>query len=269
MLFCILMLSKIIASIMLFFATLFAPIPKPTPIPTPFNPFPYKMPIIQPNRSYLTYIVGDSMVNALGLNANILRLDLIKLYQNNEFVNYNYGFSSTNIESLPDRLNKETTFEGTKYPPILTQGFDLIIFESFAYNPLSQYPLADGLKKHDEILDEAIKEIVMTHPNSIVALMTPIAPNKENFAKYTYKLSAEQRTQWVNERLAYIERYIEYAKERNLPLINVYEKSLTPDGDGDLKYINKDDYIHPSKEGIALMSQTIANFIYQNKIFPS
>ncbi len=239
------------------------------PIATPFNPFPYKPPTIPNKRSYLTMIVGDSMVYALGANANQLRLDLIKLYPTHEFVNYNYGQPSTNILTLPDRLNTETTSLGTKYPPILKGGFDLIIIESFAYNPLSEFPVDEGVKKYTEVLDASVKEIIQKHPESVVALMTPIAPNKENFAKNTYKLSQETRTMWVNERIAYINALINYAKEKNIPLINVYEKSQTPDGNGDLKYINRDDYIHPSKFGVQLMADTIANFIFDNKIFPN
>ncbi|HKC04715.1 MAG TPA: hypothetical protein VKC54_02495, partial [Patescibacteria group bacterium] len=105
------------------------------------NPFPYKIPVIPNKQSYLTFLVGDSMVAALGANDDGLRQNLIKYYPGHEFVNYNYGFPSTNIESLPDRLEKGVTFDGKDYQSILSQGFDLIILESFAYNPLSQYPL--------------------------------------------------------------------------------------------------------------------------------
>src|SRR5258708_24107958 len=74
----------------------------PTSSPTPIaNPFPYKIPKIPSKRSYLTFLVGDSIIAALGLNDNGLREDLIKYYPDHEFVNYNYGFPSTNIESLP------------------------------------------------------------------------------------------------------------------------------------------------------------------------
>ena len=114
-------------------------IPTPTPIAT-INPFPYKIPSVQNKRSYLTVLVGDSMTDALGVNANQLRLDLISYYPTHEFVNYNYGFGSTNILSILDRLNTGSTYLGKTYPPILTQGFDLTIIESFAYNPLSQFP---------------------------------------------------------------------------------------------------------------------------------
>lgn len=239
------------------------------PTTTPFEPFPYKPPTIPVKRSYLTVLVGDSMTYALGLNANELRLDLIKLYPTHEFVNYNYGFPSTNILTLADRLNKSTTSLGSNFPPILTQGFDLMIIESFAYNPLSQFPVDEGVKKYTETLDAAVREIMQKHPESVIALMTPIAPNKENFAKNAYKLDQATRTTWVNERIAYINAMIAYAKDKNIPLIDVYAKSQTANGDGDLKYINSDDYIHPSKLGVKLMSDTISQFIFENKIFPN
>lgn len=238
------------------------------PAPTMFNPFPYKIPQIAAKRSYLTFLVGDSIVNALGVNDNGLRIDLIKLYPGHEFVNYNYGFSSTNIESLPDRLNSTTTFEGRTYQSVLSQGFDLIIIESFAYNPLSQYPLNEGLKKQTEILDQSFKAIILKNPKAVIAVMTPIAPNKEMFARGVVDLSQSQRIDWVNERIAYIKNAIDYAKSRNIPLIDVYSKTLTANGDGNLKYIDPHDYVHPSKAGVDLINQTIADFIFQNKIFP-
>ena len=237
------------------------------PTPTPYQ-FPYKIPQVPNKRSYLTFLVGDSIVAALGANDEGLREDLLKNYPNHEFVNYNYGFPSTNIESLPDRINSTTTNLGTSYQSINSQGFDLIIIESFAYNPLSQYPVADGVKKQTEVLDQSVRELISTHPNAVIAIMTPIAPNKELFAKGTLDLSPTVRAQWVSERVAYIKNAIDFAQSHNIPLIDVYTKSLTPSGDGDLKYIDPHDYIHPSKTGIILINQTIADFIFNNKIFP-
>jgi len=233
----------------------------------PKNLFPYQRPSIPVKRAYLTFLVGDSVIGALGENANQLREDLIAYYPAHEFVNYNYGFSSTNILTLPDRLNKQTTYLGETFPPINEQTFDLIIFESFAYNPLSQYPLAEGLKKQTEILDMSIKAVIKKHPSSVVAIMVPIAPSEDFFAKGVYDLTPEVRKQWVEERVAYIKNAIEFAQKNNIPLINVYEKSLTADGKSNLKYINPSDYIHPSIEGVNLTSKTIADYIYQNHIF--
>lgn len=232
------------------------------------NPFPYKPPKIQTKRSYLTYLVGDSMTEALGTNADGLRLKQISNYPNSEFVNYNYGFGSTNILSLNERLLYETTYLGTKFPPILEQGFDLIIIESFAYNPLSEFSIEDGLKNYEAALDGAVKQIIRAKPNSVLALMTPVAPNKENFAKYSRDLTQEVRLKWVEERESYIKKLIEYANKNHIPLIDVYAASQDENGNGNLKYIDSSDFIHPSKEGVGLIEQSIADFIFENKIFP-
>lgn len=240
---------------------------QPTPEPTK-SPFPYQRPSLPVKKAYLTFLVGDSEIAVMGKNVNQLRLDLIALYPDHEFVNYNYGFGSTNILTVPDRLNTQTTYLGETFPPINEQTFDLIIFESFAYNPLSQFPLSEGLQKQTEILDFSIKEIIKNHPNSVVAIMTPIAPSEEFFGKRLLDLTPEVRKQWVVERVAYIKNAIDFAEKNNIPLINVYEKSLMGDGKVNLKYLNPGNYIHPSVEGIDLICQTIASYIYQNNIFP-
>ncbi|KKQ98575.1 MAG: hypothetical protein UT24_C0009G0075 [Candidatus Woesebacteria bacterium GW2011_GWB1_39_12] len=242
--------------------------PTYTPTPIPFNPFPYKIPTIPYSRAYRTMLVGDSIVGSLGPNADRLRQHLIVFYPSHEFVNYNYGFGATSIETLPERLAENTVYRGQSYQPILSQGFDLIIVESFGYNPLSQLNEGEGLAKHMQILDENIKKIIIEKPHSVVAIMTPIAPNKSYFAKGVYDLSSEERIKWANERISYIEAVIVYAKDNEIPLINVYEKSLTAQDDGNLAYINPDDYVHPSAEGIELISRTIAEFIFSAKIFP-
>ncbi len=241
----------------------------PTITPTPYQ-FPYKIPVINKNQSYRIILVGDSLTRALGPNAEILRQDLKKYYPANEFVNYNYGYSSTNIETVPDRLTKTTT-TGVKneeeHPAILDQGFELIILESFGYNPLSEKTLVEGLKKQEKVLDEILTLILTRKPNSVLLFMTPIAPDPFTFAKGTLDLSLEQRKSWVAERVAYIKNFQKYADEKGIPVIDIYSKSLFTNGSVNRSYIS-DDYIHPSQKGIALMSKEIADYIYQNKIFP-
>ncbi len=243
------------------------PIPT-TALPTPFNPFPYNPPTIARSRSYRTLLVGDSMVASFGPNAEPLRRTLLSYYPDHEFVNYNYGFPSTNILSLPDRLTTATISQGRTYQSILSQGFDLIIIESFAYNPLSEMSLFDGLQKQNEVLENTVSELIKKHPESVIAFLTPIAPNRDIFAKNVYDLSDVERLLWIEERVAYIKNHIKFAKDKNIPLIDIYTQSLTENGDGDTKYINPDDNIHPSDEGVDLMAKTIAQFIYDNQIFP-
>ncbi len=236
------------------------------PIPTPYQ-FPYKNPQIAKNRSYRIVIVGDSIVNTLGLNANTLREDLIKFYPDSEFVTYNYGYPSTNVLSLYQRLTETTNDGKSENIAVLKQGFELIIIESFGYNPLSQFPLEEGLKKQNEELEKSVLAILKAKPNAALAFLTPIAPDPINFARGTRDLTPATRKQWVEERVSYINNHRKFAEEKGIPVIDVYKASLKSDGLVDRTYIS-DDFIHPSKKGVELISQTIADYIFNNKIFP-
>ena len=236
-------------------------------IPVVFNPYPYKIPSIPVKRSYLTVLVGDSMTHLLGENAPRLREYLIERYPAHEFVNYNYGYGSTNILSLPGRLNDQTEYLGATHPAILSQDFDLILIESFGHNPLSAFTLEEGLKKQEEILDQAVRAIIKARPNSVIAFLTPIAPSREHYAKGVATLTREQREIWVDERVAYIKNHVKFVRDRGIPVIDVYSASLDKEGRADLGYIAKD-FIHPSQAGVDLTTKTIAEFIFENKIFP-
>lgn len=241
-------------------------LPQLIPTATPYQ-FPYKNPVIPKNQSYRIVIVGDSIVASLGLNANVLRLQLKDLYPDSEFVTYNYGYPATNVLTLPDRLTKQTNSGTADNPPILKQGFELIIIESFGYNPLSELPLAEGLKKQNEILEQSVALILKEKPNAALAFMTPIALSYKNYARGTYDLSAAQRKSWVDERVAYIQNHKKFAEEKGIPVIDVFSASLKSNGEVDESYIS-DDFIHPSVKGINLISKTIADYIFTNKIFP-
>ena len=237
----------------------------PTPSPTPYQ-FPYKIPTIPKNGSYRMFIVGDSIVASL--DSNKLRLDLIKYYPDSDFVTYNYGYPSTNVLDLYSRLTQNTkNVNGTENPAILTQQYELIVIESFGYNPLSQYPLAEGLQKQNEELDKSVRAILSKTPKAVLAFMTPIAPDPLTFAKSTRTLSPEERKKWVAERVAYIDNHRKFAEDHGIPVIDVYKASLKSDGSVDRSYIS-DDFIHPSQKGIDLTDQTITDFIFKNKIFP-
>lgn len=236
------------------------------PTPTP-SLFPYKNPTIPKNDSYRIVIVGDSIVGTLGPNANELRKYLIGYYPDSEFVTYNYGYPSTNVLSLYQRLT-ETTNSGTKENiPILKVEFELIIVESFGYNPPSEYTLAEGLKKQNEELERSVRAILLQKPNAALAFLTPIAPDPVNFGKGFLDLSEEQRRAWVEERISYIDNHRAFAEKKGIPVIDVYRTSLKPNGEVDRTYIS-DDSIHPSKKGIDLISKSIADYIFNNKIFP-
>ena len=225
----------------------------------------YVSPKIATASSYTLIFVGDSMTEALGENFDFLRLDLAKYYPKKVFGLFNYGFGSTNILSIQDRLDNSTTYLGKDFPAILDRYFDIILIESSGTNPLSEFPLAIGLQKQTTALDIMVAKIADTHPNSLIIFIATIAPS-QLYGKGMVDLSPAMRIQWANERRAYIENHISYAKKHNIPLINVYEKTLDKNGLTINKYINTGNYIHPSVKGITLISQTIVDYLYQNNI---
>ncbi len=216
-------------------------------------------------KNYTLVFVGDSMTEYLG-NFEQLRDDLRKLYPKNTFLLLNYGFGSTNILSVPDRLEKLSDHAGRGFQPINDIAFDLIFIESFGYNPLSTLPLEQGLKKQTETLDKIINIISQKHPKSKVIFIATIAPNKDWFGGGILNLLPDQKAAWVSERIAYIKNHIDYAKSQGIPLINIYQKSLNEDQTGNIDYINSNDFIHPSPTGIYFISQQIADFISLNKL---
>lgn len=241
----------------------------PTPSPTPkiyqtiehYNP-----PIIPAAPSYTLIFVGDSMTESLGENFDTLRVDLKKYYPDKVFGLFNYGFGSTNILSIEDRLNNDTNYQGKNYPAILSRYFDIILIESSGNNPLSQFPIEEGLQKQTAALDHMVAEINDFHPHALIVFIATIAPSQTLYGKGAVTLSPAARNQWANERRAYIENHINYAKNHNIPLINVYAKSLDKNGLAITKYLDSNNYIHPSALGVSLISQTIADYLFQNKI---
>jgi lysophospholipase L1-like esterase len=235
--------------------------PSPTPIAH------YLKPTIKQSEAYTIIFVGDSMIDSLGENFDYLKQDLEDYYPNTTFGLFNYGYGSTNILSLKERLNSETTYNDKANEAILDRVLDIIVIGSFGHNPLSELPLEEGLKKQTETLDDIVLQLVTKKPNTLIIFLAEFGPSEHNYARGVVDLSPEQRDIWVNERKAYIENHIDYANSHNIPLINIYEESLVR-GDVDLDYINKDNYIHPSSTGLIFMSQTIADFLHNSTIFP-
>lgn len=209
--------------------------------------------------------VGDSMTAYLG-NFDELRYNLKQSYPNKNFLLLNYGFGSTNILSVEDRISKESSHSGRIFEPINDIDFDYVFIESFGHNPLSEFSLEEGLKKQTEALERIVSLISTRHPRESIIFIATIAPNKDHYAEGVTVLQPEQREQWVEEREAYIKNHIEFARSHGIPIVNIYEKSLKEET-GNIDYINTTDFIHPSPTGIRFISEEIAKFIVQNNFF--
>jgi hypothetical protein len=244
-----------------------------TPTPTPFIFTSYTAPKIVSKQVYKIVMIGDSMTAALGPHGGGLSEYMNSLYKKTEqapqrIIIDNYA-QSNNILAVNDELTQKKTINEYTFGPLLSEDFDLILIESHGYNPLSQFGLEGGLKQQNAALDSLMKTLITTHPHAAIVFVATIAPNRKNYAKMTQpNESGIDREKLADERIAYIKNHIDYAMSHNIPLINIYENSLTENGDGNMIYINPTDDIHPSFVGVDFIDHKIGDFIYQNKILP-
>ena len=239
------------------------------PSPSPYVFTSYAIPKIEKKDKYTIFLLGDSMTHALGPHGGTMHGFINELYKkHNIYIDINnYAKGANNILSAGDELNSEATYWDAKFAPAMSRDFDLILVESFGYNPLSQFGLEGGLKKQTEALGDLMKTLITTKPNAAIVFVATIAPSKEKYAqKVLLNIPAVDRARQAEERIAYIKNHIDYAKTHNIPVINVYEKSLDQSGNGNIDYINSNDFIHPSPTGIYFISQEIADFIQNHKL---
>lgn len=242
-----------------------------SPSPTPFVFRTYTAPKIEKKSTYTIFMIGDSMTLALGPHGGTFNQYINELYKKDNIgiLVDNYAKGSSNILSVNDQLTKKTTYWDSTFEPLLSRDFDLILVESFGYNPLSSLGIDEGIKKQDEALGGLMKTLITTHPNAAIVYVATISPNKENYAKKVLlNVSTADRVKQAEERASYLTNHISYAKAHNIPIVNIYEKSINAQGDGELKYINPDDYIHPSFAGVDFIGHEIANFIFNEQILP-
>ncbi len=249
-------------------------LPTPTPTPKEDGPFGlYTSPKIPKKDVSIIFMVGDSMTEELGPHGGKLNEFINTLYKSTpghqRIVIDNYAKGSTNILGVQEMMKQKLVVGDSVLDPLLSRSFDLILIESFGYNPLSQLGLQEGLKKQTQTLDKLMWTLTTSHPNAAIVFVATIAPHGATYGQESSPGNTlAQREAQAGERVEYIKNHMAYAKSHNIPLIDIYDKSLTPDGDGDLSNINPNDHIHPSFKGTAFISQEIANYIYDNQIFP-
>lgn len=219
---------------------------------------------IKPKNIYTIALIGDSMTDALRDAEFQLQNFLLPFYQSRKIQVLNYGFSSTNVLSVPDRLLKETIYLTKTYPPLLNSDLDLVIIESFGNNPLAEFPLEIGLNKQNQALDQIIKLIKENNPDTRIIFLTTVAPSKK-YGEGVVDLKPEERIKWKAEREKYIENHIAYTKSHKILLIDLYSKTKNLE---ETPYISQSDYIHPSYDGLVFINLAIAEFIIKQRILP-
>lgn len=217
-------------------------------------------------QDYTIVLLGDSMTETLG-NADELRGYLNEYFPQKTFEVLNYGYGSTNILSAKERLTQTTHHAGRDFRPILDIDFDYLILESFGHNPLSEYPLDEGLKKQTEILDDIYALVATTAGKEKLIFLSTIGTDKNTYAKNSKPdLSSQVRKQWALERDRYIQNHMSQAKFYGVPAIDVFNASLLSTGNVKDYLVRKDDNIHPSPKGTLFISKRIADFLARNNM---
>ncbi|MBP9719350.1 MAG: SGNH/GDSL hydrolase family protein [Candidatus Levybacteria bacterium] len=241
--------------------------PSIQPTDTPFTI--YKRPLLAKSDRYDIYLIGDSMTHAFGPRGGKFNEMLSSAYPGEFFEISNYAQANQNILLLPQRLHESVQADhDLLLQPILDGEPEVIIIESFGYNPLSQLGRTEGLKKQEEVLTDVMTTLTNRFPNTVITFLLTIAPDKKTYGQKVTDSDADGRWTEAEERIEYITNHRDYALEHNIPLINAYQESLDVTGDGDTKYINPDDNIHPSEEGLSLMGRIMTKRIQEEKIFP-
>ncbi len=243
--------------------------PTITPLPIDTSYSSYNKPILAKSDKYNIFLIGDSMTHAFGPRGGIFTELLRKDYPDTNFEVYNYGQAGFNLLQLPKMLDEEEiqTDDGHRLRPVLSgePTPDLIIIESFGYNPLSDLGEEEGLKKQDEVLLYVMKKITDRYPDTVIMFSATIAPDKKTYSMSATGADEEGRRAQAEERIMYIKNHMDFAREYNIPVIDTYTPSLDSEGDGDTKYINPDDDIHPSEEGLAHMARIMVRRIQEEK----
>lgn len=260
--------------------------PAPTQVPTPAVSFGQLVPFVAPagsvlgaqtaavpppkplptrKRAYTIALLGDSMIDTLGPDVPHLRQVLTNLYPTVKFNLLNYGVGGTNIDYGLERLTSDYLYLGNHILPLVSQIPDIVVIESFAYNP---YSFDEGALDRHWLQLAKIVDILKTRlPGVKIVIAATIAPNSRLFGDgapgLSYDATAKkQKTATIKK---YLENAVRFAQSQHLPLADAYHASLDS-GEGQEKYINPGDHIHYSDAGRELFGQKVAETIAANHL---
>lgn len=213
-------------------------------------------------------LVGDSMTDTLGPVGGGLASRLNSAYPKAIFTIINHGVGAENIDSGLRRLTNGYSYLGLGRNAVVSEKPDIIVIESFGYNPYPLPDINDALTTHWLRLAAMIDTIRRELPETKIVIAATIAPNWDVFGDGAPGLSfsPEGKRIKVEEIKKYIENAIAFAKSQGIPLADSYHPTLDATGNGRVQYINGGDHIHYSDSGRALFSQTVANTIISNRL---
>ena len=202
------------------------------------------------------------MIDTLGQEAPHLKGKLSAMYPGVTFTIKNFGVGGTNIEYGIQRLRNSYAYLGVQVPSVVSTKPDLVVVESFGYNPFSFD--TGALDKHWLSLATIVDIIHSSLPGTKILIASTIAPNRDTFGDGAPGLSfaKEDKIKRTDNIKRYLENAIKFARGEHLPLADAYHASLDGSGNGKLQYINGGDHIHYSDAGRALFAQKVSEAIF-------
>lgn len=211
--------------------------------------------------TYTIAVLGDSMVDTMGPGIPHLKQLLTEKFPGTSFIVLNYGAGSTDLEYGLHRLTNSFTYLDRPFAPLLANDPDLVVVESFAYNHWDNTPAQ--LDRQWLTIAKIIDTIKAHNENTQVMLATAIAPHCPTYTDGSANLPPERKFPECETVKSYLQNMVNFATSQDYPLANAYHASLAGT-DGDPKYINQGDHIHPSDEGKALFAKKVVENIVVN-----
>jgi lysophospholipase L1-like esterase len=210
----------------------------------------------QAKKQFTIAVLGDSMVDTMGPGLPYLEKALKNYYPNYQFNLLNYGAGGTNIEYGIQRLTSDYEYLGKSIPALVSTHPDIVIVESFAYNPWGDQQTF--LDKHWLAMAKVV-DVLKAQTQAKIMFMATIAPNKDNFGSGPAGVNWSKDQAWAHaDKISkYLENTLRFAASQNIPVIDAYHPSIV-NGDGDLSYINPGDHIHPSVAGCEFIASLMA-----------
>ncbi|MBI4058317.1 SGNH/GDSL hydrolase family protein [Candidatus Gottesmanbacteria bacterium] len=211
--------------------------------------------VFLPKNEYTIAVVGDSMIDTLGPEIPDLKVELARLLPTKSFHILNYGAGATDAENGLKRLTQGYTYLGEAKSAVLSVHPDIVVIESFAYNHWGNTP-ADRDRQW-LTLAKMVETVKSESPQTSVVIAATIAPYCSTYTDGSANLPPERKQSECATVKKYLENAVEFAKSQNLPLADVYHPSLI-EQEGNPRYINQGDHIHPSEEGRHFFAKILA-----------
>jgi len=211
------------------------------------------------NKSHYTIsLFGDSMIDTMGKDLPHLTKLLKERFPATQFTLINHGTGATNIETALAHLTNSYSYLGETRPGVLEQNPDLLVIESFAYNHWDN--TQSDLDRQWTTLAKIVGLVKTRNPDTKIILAAAIAPYCPTYTDGSANLPEPRKFIQCETVKAYLQNAVRFAQSEGYPLVNAYSASLQGK-EGNPKYVNSGDHIHPSDAGKELFSKLLVEKI--------